>query len=165
MTTIRKIGPQDWVAFRDVRLAALADSPAAFGSTLADAMVRTDDEWESMVRARTSSDDSAIWLAESAHRGTIGVVAADPTLARDSTELVSMWVAPAARGSGLAARLVDTVVAWAEECGSVSVSLWVMRGNDRARRLYGSTGFVEVADHHAAADDPCRNEIRMTRVV
>ncbi|MEP6296262.1 MAG: GNAT family N-acetyltransferase, partial [Ilumatobacter sp.] len=162
METIRMIGPDDWMAFRDVRLASLADAPAAFGSTLADAQRRTDADWEAMVRARTTSDGSALWLAELSGAGTIGVVAADPNDARVANELVSMWVAPSARGTGLAQRLVDTVVTWARSSGSASVSLWVMRGNDRARRLYESAGFV-VVDRQAAPDDPCRDEIRMSK--
>lgn len=170
MTAIREIVPNDWEAFRDIRLASLADAPAAFGSTLVDARARTDGEWQSMVRARTTSQDSAIWLAESAAGNAVGVIAADRprstecTVDRNSTELVSMWVAPTARGSGLAARLVDMAVTWAGRSGSASVSLWVMRGNTRARRLYESTGFV-VVDHRAPPDDPCRDEIRMTRAI
>ncbi len=163
MRRIRTIGSDDWAAFRDIRLAALADSPSAFGSTLAEAQVRTDVEWESMVRNRTTGDGSAIWLAESDHGRALGVVAADYVDGTDETELVSMWVAPEERGTGLGVRLVEELVAWAAASGSGSVSLWVMRGNVAAQRLYESAGFSVITDHQPLPDDPCRDEIRMHR--
>lgn len=168
MTTVREIGPDDWRAFRSIRLAALAESPAAFASTLADAERRTDFEWQDMVRIRCTSDTSAIWLAESVDGDTVdalGVVAVDCDLATGHTELVSMWVAPAGRGTGLGRLLIDAVIAWATASGSAAVSLSVMRGNEPAQRLYDSAGFVVTGDHHALPCEPCKDEIRMIRSV
>ncbi len=163
MTTIREIGPDDWSTFRDIRLAALADSPTAFAVPLAEAQQRTDAEWEAMVRDRCASETSATWVAEHPTGRAVGLVAAfigdDP----DDAELVSMWVSPTARGEGLAARLVDVVVAWAAERGTSTVSLWVTRGNDPAQRLYESAGFAVTGDHQALPSDPCKDEIRMVR--
>jgi ribosomal protein S18 acetylase RimI-like enzyme len=52
-----------------------------------------------------------------------------------------MWVAPAARGSGLADRLIDAVVDWARANEASEVTLGVTPGNDRARRVYLRYGF------------------------
>lgn len=165
MTKIRETGPDDWSAFRAVRVAALTDSPSAFGSTLADAEQRTDTEWQNMVRTRCSSDSSAIWLAESDDGHVVGVVATDRDQSVGETELISMWVAPEARGAGLASDLIEVVVAWATARGSASVSLWVMRGNEPAQRLYESAGFLVTGDHQALPSDPCKDEIRMVRTL
>ncbi len=46
---VRRIGADEWSAFREVRLAALAESPAAFGSTLEREIAFDDDVWQERV--------------------------------------------------------------------------------------------------------------------
>ena len=163
-TTIHQICPEDWAEFRDIRLAALADAPSAFAVTHAEAASRSDAAWAAMVRERCASAMSAAWLARYPDGRSVGLVGG--VLATDelpTVDLVSMWVAPAARGEGLARRLVETVVAWAEQVGATSVHLWVTRGNDPAQHLYESAGFVVTGDLKALPSDPCKDEIRMIR--
>ncbi len=74
-----------------------------------------------------------------------------------------MWVDPSDRRSGLARRLVDTVIIWSLDAGAESVGLWVTRGNEAAQRLYESAGFVATDEHQPLASDPCRDEVRMSR--
>lgn len=162
MTKIRAIGSHDWATFREVRVAALTDSPTAFGATLADTERRTDAEWRNMVERRTREDDSAIWFADAAHGDPIGVIAADLDRRTRDVEITSMWVAPAARGEGLARLLLEVAIEWASSRAE-SVSLWVTRGNAPAQRLYEATGFIETGDHKPLPSDPCKDEIRMTR--
>ena len=42
---IRTFAPYEWSTYRDLRLRALADSPDAFGRTLAEEEDRLDTEW------------------------------------------------------------------------------------------------------------------------
>ena len=56
-------------------------------------------------------------------------------------ELVSMWVRPDARGSGVGRRLIEAVLDWAQGAAFGEVRLWVVDGNERAERVYSRLGF------------------------
>lgn len=134
---IRRARAADWQALRDIRLAALAADPDAFGSTLERELGFGEAEW----RDRTGT--SANFLAVDAGR-PVAIAAGylDPECcAPDERLLVSMWVEPASRGRGVAAQLVDAVLAWALADGAQALKLQVTVGNDRARRLYERLGF------------------------
>jgi ribosomal protein S18 acetylase RimI-like enzyme len=77
-------------------------------------------------------------------------------------ELVSMWVSPTARRSGLARSLALGVVQWARSAPANVVHLWVTVGNAPARLLYESLGFRDTHDLQPLPSDPCRDEQRMT---
>ena len=56
--------------------------------------------------------------------------------------LWGMYVRPEARGTGVAGRLVETVIDFARSRVEL-LQLSVVVGNERARRLYAGLGFVE----------------------
>ncbi len=60
-------------------------------------------------------------------------------------EIKRMWVAPEARGKGLARRLLAEVERYASERGATVVRLDSNRALTEAIGLYGSAGYVEVA--------------------
>ena len=74
-----------------------------------------------------------------------------------------MWVDPSARDTGAGRELVDAVAGWAAERGATALDLWVMRTNGSAQGFYERLGFTPTDDHDASPDDPCRDEVRMTR--
>jgi GNAT superfamily N-acetyltransferase len=131
---VTRVGEGAWRDWRDVRLAALADSPDAFGPPVSEEQGLGEEAWREMTRA------AAIFIA-TAGGTAVGVVAG---LARESaTErgLGAMWVAPAWRGRGVASMLADAVVEWARSQGARRLGLWVPADNARARRFYGKQGF------------------------
>jgi GNAT superfamily N-acetyltransferase len=160
--TVRRIRPDDAERLRSVRLAALVDTPAAFARTYEEESPHPPELWSERASMGSAGDAVATYFAETASAEVVGLVAgiADEDCV-GVVELVSMWVAPEARGTGVAVALVDAVVAWARASAGHSVELWVMRENTSAERFYERYGFVELDDFRASPSDPCRNERRM----
>nr|WP_285477991.1 GNAT family N-acetyltransferase [Amycolatopsis sp. NBRC 101858] len=73
----------------------------------------------------------------------------------------SMWVAPQARGRGLAADLIHAVREAAREAGAEAIGLHVFEGNDRARRVYERLGFVLTGESEVIAGKGRRNRMRL----
>ena len=129
-----RVGEDDWQLWRAVRLAALADTPGAFGSGLQEEEALSEDAWRAMARA------AAIFVATAG--GAANGLATG--LSRDSAHergLGAMWVAPPWRGRGVAAMLTGAVIAWARAEGSARVGLWVPADSARARRFSERQGF------------------------
>ncbi|MCW2791492.1 MAG: hypothetical protein JWO76_590 [Nocardioides sp.] len=151
---ITRIGPADWETFRTVRLASLSESPAAFGSRHADWVDAPVERWQSRL--------TQVPLTLLAREATtvIGVVSGVPVGER-WVELISMWVAPSARGTGVARQLIDAVVDWAAGQDRTTF-LMVRSDNVRARKSYERAGFVDTGVPEGwPADEP--PEQRMER--
>lgn len=158
---IRRITTDDVATYRAIRLRALQDDPSAFGSTYEESLRHADEVWQDRVASAAAGTDTVLFLAYDGDEcvGLAGAI--DDDLGADR-QLISMWVAPPHRGSGVAAELVDAVLGWArDEVGATTVGLWVTRGNDRAQRFYERMGFVETGDVQPLPSDPCKDEVRM----
>jgi GNAT superfamily N-acetyltransferase len=130
---IVRLGPDDWATFREIRLAALADAPSAFGSTLAHERTLGESDWRGKLAGR------AQFIARDP-RGVLGT--AGGYRDGDFIALISMWVEPRARGRGVGGALVARVVSHAREQGCRSIKLRVTEGNAPAERLYARFGFA-----------------------
>src|SRR5882724_11016768 len=92
---------------RDLRLRALADSPDAFGSTLAQEGVRPDTDWAHRLASSADARVNLPLVAEM--RGELVGLAwgridmSDP----DVAALYQMWVAPTYRGRGVGRKLLE----------------------------------------------------------
>ena len=149
---LARLGPDDWKIFRDVRLRSLADAPAAFGSRYDDWVSAPEERW----RARLT--DVPLTVVARIDGETVGV-ASGMVDDEDWAELISMWVDPSARGTGVAHELIGAVVEWAAEQGR-SLYLMVRSDNARAIRAYEKAGFVDrgVPDDWPA-DEPPENRM------
>lgn len=136
------IGPEDWREFRTIRLASLSDAPGAFGSLHADWVDAAEHRW------RTRLTDVPFTVVARSAEGPVGVVSGVES--GQAVELISMWVAPSQRGTGLAGRLMDEVIAWATSRGQ-QTCLMVRDDNVAAIRAYTRAGFV---DHGVPEDWP-----------
>lgn len=137
---VRRAQPGDWPALRALRLAALADAPGAFGSTIERELAFDEAEW----RRRAANWPSFIAWRGDEPVGLVGVVARpedDGAGSRSVWELVSMWVSPDVRGRGSADLLVAAVVEAVKAESAERLTLWVADGNARARAFYVRAGF------------------------
>lgn len=76
-----------------------------------------------------------------------GMVAIRPFDAR-SCEIKRLYVAPAARGSGLGAQLASAALAEARRLGYRRAVLDTLPFMTGAQRIYAALGFREIAPHH-----------------
>jgi ribosomal protein S18 acetylase RimI-like enzyme len=127
----------DWQVQRAVRLEALADAPAAFGSTEARELGFDEAEW----RRRISTYPSFVAWRSGEPVGLVSVVSRGQDAAQ-TWELTSMWVSPAARGTGAADLLVSAVADSVRLARASRVTLWVSADNARARAFYERFGFT-----------------------
>lgn len=132
---IRLTQAKDWMLLKQVRLAALLDMPTAFAVSYQTAASYSDEQWQ----ARASSAGTEFWLAiiDDKPVGMIGAALS----ASNRYNLIGMWVEPPARGSGLAAQLVEAVKSRAFEKGHDRVFLDVSPSNARASNFYLKQGF------------------------
>ena len=158
---VRRVRTDEGPLLKSVRLAALTDSPSAFGSSYAAEADLPDEHWTDRAMLGAAGERSATFFGI-VDESVVGLVSAyRPDRAGLSAELVSMWVSPAHRRAGIAAELVTAVVVWAHQTGMASVELWVTRGNDAAVLLYEMAGFCLTGDHQPLPSDPCKDELRM----
>jgi ribosomal protein S18 acetylase RimI-like enzyme len=170
MVLVREITADDWELMRDVRLAALAEAPYAFGSTYAREAAFTEERWRGRISERSVTFFAH---ADSANPGPPRTVPADPGPAGlagvyvedGAAELVSMWVRPSARGLGVGEALVEAAAAWAKARGFGVLSLWVTASNAPAVRLYERCGFSRTGESQPLPSDPAQPEIRMRRAL
>jgi ribosomal-protein-alanine N-acetyltransferase len=85
--------------------------------------------------------------------------------AADEGEIANLAVAPSGWGSGTGRRLLNAALAEALARGAAAVYLEVRDSNDRARRLYHSSGFEEVGRRRRYYRRPVEDAIVLRRTL
>lgn len=156
MIEIQALRPDDWQIWRALRLEALAEAPHAFGSSLA--AWTGEGDLEARWRGRLENVPyNAVARLDGTPAGMIGATAPD---AEGRAELLSLWVAPFARGRGVGDALVDAVADYAAGLGA-GVLLRVYDDNTPALRLYERRGFAQTAVE--LSEDGTQREVVMVR--
>lgn len=92
--------------------------------------------------------------------GMLGVTYASD-IASDERYLEYLWISARARGSGVATRLIHGTLEQLKTNGITAVWLWILDGNEPARRLYEKCGFVSTRERQPLQSDPSHDEERM----
>ncbi|MEJ2632817.1 MAG: GNAT family N-acetyltransferase [Acidihalobacter sp.] len=144
MVIVRRIHPDEWREYKQLRLRALQDAPDAFGSTYASELGREDDAWAARIREAYTSARNAALFAESDSKlcglAWCSIDSENPEIAH----LYQMWVAPEARGQGAATQLLHAATEWAFNAGAKAMLLGVTVANSPAMRLYLRYGFTRI---------------------
>jgi ribosomal protein S18 acetylase RimI-like enzyme len=139
--SIRPIESHEWRMYRDLRLRSLADSPDAFGTTLAQAQERSEGQWSAQLASGAASGSELPLVAVvNDQPGGLAWAMIDPS-ERQKAHLYQMWVAPDYRDIGAGRMLLGTGIAWARSEGARFLALAVTCGNTSAARLYSRAGF------------------------
>lgn len=160
---VRQIRAGEAPQYRDLRLAALLDTPTAYAETYAEAIGRAPEAWRQRVAEGAAGNRSCIAVAE--RGGALVGMAAGYLAEPRRAEFVSLWLAPHARGSGAAQRLVEHVVAWARGVGCSSIALWVTEENTVARHLYERCHFAPTGERQPLPSAAHLQEERMSRAL
>lgn len=142
MTELRRISPDEWATWRDMRLRSLADTPDAYGSTLQREAAYDEAEWRTRLeggRAILVFEDGAPVAMGAAWRPD-----------EERFDIVAMWVVPEFRGRGFSRLVLQELVSMGRSEGR-RIGLCVTRGNDVARSAYEKFGFVDTG-----TSDPLR---------
>jgi GNAT superfamily N-acetyltransferase len=149
---VRRIAPDEWQAFREIRLAALADAPEAYLTTLTEARAQPAQLWQD----RIAANPHFLATVDGVGVGMTVVIATD-----DGREIVAVWVAPDRRGRGVIEALIDAAVSWAGDQGDAQLGLWVVDGNERAERAYTRYGFTRTGRTQPVPGRPDEIEVEM----
>ena len=141
--TIRTASVEDAEPIARVHIASLREG---YAGVIADDYLATLDVDERAERWRAQlaadSPDTKVWVAEQ-EGAVVGFASLAPSrdedAERDTLEIPAIYLEPSAWGHGVARELMRTVVAAVPE--NVSVTLWVLDANERARHFYRRNGF------------------------
>ena len=141
-TDIRTLNPDDASQYRELRLRALREHPEAFATSYEEEQARTIYEFGQ----KLTPGPKHITLGAFDEEQLVGIVTmnrpvSNPKLRHRAT-IAAMYVVPEARKQRLARILLNESLSIACHWGVSDVALAVAVGNNAARNLYTSAGFV-----------------------
>lgn len=139
---ITRLTAADALLYRSLMLQAYAQAADAFTSTAQERAAAPEAFW--VQRVAHPQGLEVAWGAVDGHAlvGTVALECSAKPKTRHKGKIIGMYVVPHARGQGLARRLLETALAYAEATGCIrQLTLTVTEGNEAAIGLYASMGF------------------------
>ena len=134
---------------------ALSEAPHAFGTKLHEWL----DQGDTEARWRNRLCGVPLNIIANVDRKRAGMVSATAPDSNQAVELISMWVAPFARGRGVGDALVKAVIQWSKDQNARYVTADVKEDNLPAIVLYARHGFA-FSDDRAANEPGERTMVR-----
>jgi RimJ/RimL family protein N-acetyltransferase len=139
---IRHATTSDLDAFRELRLEALKNHPAAFGADYEESAARPTEHWQE--RLKLNKDQEALFFAEHENQlaGMAGIFRGSSKKNRHESTIWGVYIKPEWRGHHISETLVRACLGWAKEQGLAIVKLAVVTTNRPAIRCYEHYGFT-----------------------
>lgn len=140
--SMRRLGPEDLKANRQIRLEALSEFPGNYFTSLADAEARTEADWRAMLTDRKMAifglfDGDAL-------AGLTAIYIADEDPTGRTAGFAMSYIRPAWRGQGHAAALHKTRLDWARANGMTRVIVSHRASNEPSRKAIERSGFTRI---------------------
>jgi ribosomal protein S18 acetylase RimI-like enzyme len=142
---IRRLEDADTETYRRLRLWALQESSAVYGSSYIEEVRMPLEAVKQRLGLHNPDESFVLGAFSDAGRlvGIIGCYRASKIKARHKAHIWGMFVAPDFRGQGIGRALLEETIERAAQMPGVRwLNLDVVAGNDAARALYASRGFV-----------------------
>jgi ribosomal protein S18 acetylase RimI-like enzyme len=139
-----------------------ADSPNAFGESLAEARAMPLERWRARAKRLAEGAQAVGFVATETGR-VVGFIAgfvgqyrdgATHGEARDTVTLTRAWVDPQVRRTGVGRALARAVEDWACDKGARMLELQVTENNGPAIQFYESLGFVDTGRREPLLSNP-----------
>lgn len=140
-----------------LRLATLDDLEALVDL---EALTFPEDPWTPFMLAdELMSPASRYWIAADESGASIGY--GGVKVGGDQADVMTIGVAPQARGRGVGRAILDALLDWARQAGAAEIFLDVRPSNEGAIALYNSRGFVEIGRRPRYFRNPVEEAVEM----
>ena len=159
--TFKKVLPEDWEKFKEIRLKGLQTDPQAFGGTFESESQEDEAYWKD----RFSNPERCFYVAEEGSKFV--ATAGSKKIAEDNWMIVAVYTLPEFRGKNLSQELINKVIEEAKSTGSKKVSLFVNVGQEGALSLYKKMGFeiIRTEKDQKMGDGKTYDEFYMEKVL
>lgn len=137
---VRRLGPGDGPIFGRIRLQSLREAPTSFAAEASDYEDATDADWERALAARIAF----VALDDATPVGLAALVPMKMSRMAHRATIINVFVAPAARGRGIAHALLDALEEHARSLGIVQLELAVNAENAPGLAFYAARGYARI---------------------
>ncbi|MCP2036299.1 ribosomal protein S18 acetylase RimI-like enzyme [Planomicrobium sp. HSC-17F08] len=146
---IRELTAEDAASYRELRIEALTNNPDAFGSVLEDALQKPVETTAESLASQLAVTFGAFWEGQLV--GNVTLLREAGKKMKHRANVVAVYVTPRARGNGVASRLMEELLDYANEWeGIEQLYLAVSSNNRSAIGLYQRFGFEKYGTEYRA---------------